>query len=641
MLPRTPELLLLFAVLSACSVELVCSAQQPQPLAPLRFHFGDDPGARLGWANPNFDDGAWPEGGNDGFPAPDYDSDGFFWVRSQIAVPASAAGTLAIESQTLDAAPHVQEVWVNGRLVGRYGNFPPDANPLVSPKMLVFDLPAGVAVPGSMAVIALRTWNAPDDRSESLLRRHPDPVNVTFSIGGAPLLHALAAQDQDRAWLRYWPKFTFALVFILLGLAVLALGIWVRERQLLLCALWLVALPAFFAFGPLRSLLTGASASTVYIVFLILNAFGMYVVVELTWAVQRFRNRIFRVVYHLCWIGLTVGFLCAATEMHSSALVLAGVLTGNWLLFGFNVIGSGANIAALLGRGRNRAIAAAMVLISVGYFLGLAGTPLHFEWLGLSFFTLSFYVCTLFIAVLLMRQTWTNWRKGESLRIEFVAAREFQQQLVPATLPAIAGWRMEAAYLSATDVGGDFYHVIEHDNATILLVGDVSGKGLKAAMTGLLTIGAASAVAAQCSAPAQLLARLNREMTRLQKGGFITCLCARIAADGSVTLANAGHLAPYHNGNELELDSGLPLGIIGDVNYAESTVHLTPGDTVTFLSDGVVEAQSPSGELFGFDRTRAMSTHSAEAIARAAQAHGQSDDITVLTLCFAEKAVPA
>jgi hypothetical protein len=124
MLPRTPELLLLFAALSACPVQLVCSAEQTQPVASVRFHFGDDPEARLGWANPNFDDSAWPEGGDDGFPAPGYDSDGFFWVRSQIAVRASSAGTLAIESQTLDAAPHVQEVWVNGRLVGRYGNFP-------------------------------------------------------------------------------------------------------------------------------------------------------------------------------------------------------------------------------------------------------------------------------------------------------------------------------------------------------------------------------------------------------------------------------------------------------------------------------------------------------------------------------------
>ncbi|HTW65587.1 MAG TPA: SpoIIE family protein phosphatase, partial [Bryobacteraceae bacterium] len=72
-----------------------------------------------------------------------------------------------------------------------------------------------------------------------------------------------------------------------------------------------------------------------------------------------------------------------------------------------------------------------------------------------------------------------------------------------------------------------------------------------------------------------------------------------------------------------------------DTVYTESMLQLEPGDTLTFLSDGVVEAQSPTGELFGFDRTRQISTQSADNIARAAQAFGQQDDITVLTLQFA------
>ena len=402
---RSPLLLLLIlgAIAPKTGGAQSTTASQPN----IRYHLGDN----LAWAEPHFDDSAWPMATAGQFSAPDYHSDGFVWIRSQIAVP-SGADPLAIEWQTFDAAPHVQEMWVNGRLVGGYGDFPPHARPLVSPKILVFDIPADVVQPGSIAVIALRTWNAPDDRSESLLRRQPNPINVTFSIGAGPLLHTLVAQAQDRAWLRYWPKVTIALVFIMMGLAVLALGIWARERQLLLCALWLVALPAFFTVAPLQSLLAGAPASTVYTVFLIFNAFGMYVVVEFTWAVQGFRNRIFRVVWHICWIGLTAGFICAATVMHSGKLVSAGVLTGNWLLFAFNGIETGANLVALTGRGRNRAVAVAMILISVGYFLGLVGTPLNFQWLGLNFFTSSFYVCTLFIAVLLMRQTWTTWRKA-------------------------------------------------------------------------------------------------------------------------------------------------------------------------------------------------------------------------------------
>ncbi len=101
-----------------------------------------------------------------------------------------------------------------------------------------------------------------------------------------------------------------------------------------------------------------------------------------------------------------------------------------------------------------------------------------------------------------------------------------------------------------------------------------------------------------------------------------------------MTLANAGHLAPYRNGTELEIESGLPLGIAAGTEYGETKLQLAAGDTLMFLSDGVVEAQNGAGELFGFVRTEALATKSADEIAQAAQAFGQSDDITVLTLAF-------
>lgn len=102
--------------------------------------------------------------------------------------------------------------------------------------------------------------------------------------------------------------------------------------------------------------------------------------------------------------------------------------------------------------------------------------------------------------------------------------------------------------------------------------------------------------------------------------------------------ANAGHLAPYLNGEELSLESGLPLGVTTDAEYPEFAFVLTPGDTLTFLSDGVVEARNQRGELLGFERTQAISGKSAEEIVLAAQQFGQEDDITVLTLTFAPAA---
>jgi serine phosphatase RsbU (regulator of sigma subunit) len=85
----------------------------------------------------------------------------------------------------------------------------------------------------------------------------------------------------------------------------------------------------------------------------------------------------------------------------------------------------------------------------------------------------------------------------------------------------------------------------------------------------------------------------------------------------------------------IRLESGLPLGIAANSEYAETTLSLAPGDGFTFLSDGVVEAQNTQCELFGFDRTQAVSAQSAHEIAGAAQAFGQQDDINVLTLTIA------
>ncbi|MGD0892865.1 MAG: PP2C family protein-serine/threonine phosphatase, partial [Terracidiphilus sp.] len=216
---------------------------------------------------------------------------------------------------------------------------------------------------------------------------------------------------------------------------------------------------------------------------------------------------------------------------------------------------------------------------------------------------------------------------------ELSAAREIQQRLVPASLPELAGFHIEAAYLPAQEVGGDFYQVLEQaDGYALIVVGDVSGKGLKAAMTGALAIGALRTLAAENHSPGTLLARLNRQMLSTQESGFITCLCLRISMEGAVTLANAGHLSPYRSGEEIEIDSGLPLGLSAAAEYGETALQLAPGESLTLLSDGVVEAMNADHQLFGFERTAAISGQSANQIANTAELFGQEDDITVLTL---------
>ncbi len=221
-------------------------------------------------------------------------------------------------------------------------------------------------------------------------------------------------------------------------------------------------------------------------------------------------------------------------------------------------------------------------------------------------------------------------REEQRLAGELEAARSVQSLLVPATAPSTPGFAVESVYIPASEVGGDFFHVQQGDDGSLLIVvGDVSGKGLKAAMTVSSIIGALRNEKER--QPALVLRNLNRVLHG-RISGFVTCASARIAADGAVTIANAGHLSPYRNGEELAVDSGLPLGISDEVHYAEVTCRLSPNDRLTFISDGVVEARNVSGELYGFERTRKLSTQPAQVIAETARAFGQDDDITVLTL---------
>jgi sigma-B regulation protein RsbU (phosphoserine phosphatase) len=223
-------------------------------------------------------------------------------------------------------------------------------------------------------------------------------------------------------------------------------------------------------------------------------------------------------------------------------------------------------------------------------------------------------------------------REEERLSGELEAARSMQSLLVPVKAPATTGFAVESVYIPATEVGGDFFQILPgEDGSLLIVVGDVSGKGLKAAMTVSTIVGALRNE--KDRRPAEVLRNLNRVLYG-QVTGFATCLAAHLSADGLLTMANAGHLPPYRNGDALEIPGSLPLGIAAGIEYETVTLHLSPSDRLTFMSDGVVEAQTPSGELFGFARTGELSREPAEAIARAAQQFGQQDDITVVTMEF-------
>jgi serine phosphatase RsbU (regulator of sigma subunit) len=219
----------------------------------------------------------------------------------------------------------------------------------------------------------------------------------------------------------------------------------------------------------------------------------------------------------------------------------------------------------------------------------------------------------------------------ERLRGEMEAAQQLQDLLVPSGSVQAPGFEIDASYHPATEVGGDFFQIFPASNGSLLLiVGDVSGKGMKAALLVSLIVGALRN--RRSDQPSRVLNELNSVLLGPSEGGFTTCCCALFASDETVTLANAGHLAPYRNGREIAIPPGVPLGLTVAAEWEETQLKLQPGDRLLWLSDGVVEARNGKRELLGFERAQELAGQPAAEISRAAQAFGQEDDITVISI---------
>ena len=138
-------------------------------------------------------------------------------------------------------------------------------------------------------------------------------------------------------------------------------------------------------------------------------------------------------------------------------------------------------------------------------------------------------------------------RQQNRLEQEIRNARAVQQVLIPEAIPAVPGFKVESVYKPAEEVGGDFFQIMPLRGGGVLtVIGDVSGKGIPAAMTVSLLVGTVRTLAHYTQSPAEILAAMNQRMiARSHDGGFTTCLILRADTDGKITAANAGHLAPY------------------------------------------------------------------------------------------------
>jgi serine phosphatase RsbU (regulator of sigma subunit)/predicted ester cyclase len=241
----------------------------------------------------------------------------------------------------------------------------------------------------------------------------------------------------------------------------------------------------------------------------------------------------------------------------------------------------------------------------------------------------------------------------ERFEQELLVARRIQHALLPKAVPELEGWEILPHYQPAREVGGDFYDFPPvADGRVGLVIGDVSGKGIPAAVLMASTQSVLRAISQRGdSLPDQVLTEANEVLcTYIPPNMFVTCFYAILDPEsGHLSYANAGHTLPFckrHNEDQAdELRArGMPLGLIPGMSYEQQETSLVPRDAVLFCTDGLVEAHDPRGEMFGTPRLRSLLSERPEAgrglsatlmkeLERfTGEGREQEDDITLLTL---------
>ena len=199
----------------------------------------------------------------------------------------------------------------------------------------------------------------------------------------------------------------------------------------------------------------------------------------------------------------------------------------------------------------------------------------------------------------------------QRMRSELDTAREIQRQLLPTGAREIPGLDLAAGYVPARELGGDFYDFLPYGRGRLgFMVGDVSGKGTAAALYGSLAIGTVREIVVDhASEPASMLALLNQRLlaARLDSRFIAMLFAVYDASTRKLTLANAGGPYPLlvRKGQVQAIRlEGVPLGLIPDTQYDETTIDLEPGDVVLFASDGILESENAAQEEFGPERLK-------------------------------------
>ena len=616
---------------------------------PWQFHLGDN----AAWASPSIDDSLWDKidanrpWGVQGYA--NYDDYAWYRIHLKLSPAPGASQELALLIPAID---DVYEIYWNGQLIGHLGKMPPHWVQYSGVPAQIFNL--GQAREG---VLAVRVWKSPlfsnDDGKAGGFESAP--------LVGSPEAIANVKGDLDFQWLKH-QQFRFALTSLYALAAILMLIVWLRDRGQWV-VFWMImftsCLVAEVFLNGLRLYISYAALTCLTQIEIALRDMSLWFL--LLWILKLQSNR--RLVV-LARKAALVSVFAATLDgvlillypalLNKARVQLADAILTPCVVF-FELLPL--MIVAYAFFHDKQLDSARWVVGAVAFCNGMVYFVQNVSSQGLRFthWALSEKVSAplfsfgdnpinlltlcrtlLFFSILyaVYRFSIEHRRRTTAMEQEFQNARELQRVLVPSSLPVVPGFTLTSAYRPAQEVGGDFFQIIPLENgSTIVVLGDVSGKGLMAAMAVSLIVGAVRALAEDYPDPARLLTLLNRRLCGRLHGGFATCVILRIENDGC-TVASAGHPAPFLNDRELDLPGALPLGITPSVTYEASHLDLVVGDHFSLYTDGLLEARNQAGVLYSFSRLeRLFASHpSAAQATQAAVNFGQDDDITVLTL---------
>ncbi len=648
----------------------VTLGQSAVPLyGPWKFTIGDSPvdpktNRRL-WADPNFDDSTWetvdltpsgafdPLSGLSGYVPgwsvlghPRYW--GYAWYRIRVVVQARPGQQLALAGPS--NVDDVYQVFANGLLLGQFGGFSKTTPTAYYTQPMMFSLPSrseqnsGSESTLSTQVLAFRVFMMPSTLTE---------VSDVGGFHSAPVLGdaATVTAGYQITWLELIRGYALSAMQIPLFavMAVLAFTLILFDRTDKVY-LWIGAL---FLLQTTSSALSTAASWTQTVSILdsqLLNDGLLTSLIYTGWAMVWW-----------VWFGRQRPAWTPRAAVALASLYLITIVVGQEMIVGLVPHGvAGAFLKAsvlvrllflalqlwIVFQGIRRQglegwmVLPAVLLWGVGTFaaeLVVLHVGIRWSFLGWSIRLnqVSNLLLLLVVGLLLLRRLLKSIHDQRMMALDVKQAQELQQVILPESRTALPGLVVESEYRPAREVGGDFFQIIPHkaDGSLLIVAGDVTGKGLKAGMLVALLVGAIRSTIDWSTDPMVILKALNQRLMG-RNDAQATCLAMRVANDGAVTLANAGHMAPYLNGEVVAMEGALPLGMMEGAEFSVMRFQLEPDDKLVLMSDGIAEATDADGHLFGFERVHELlhSAKSAAEVANAAQSFGQEDDISVISV---------